>query len=236
MSQTQDQKPIVIDIEIIKKSPRNSAIEARLKRDKSVHDTAPTLEDIEEKLTKAEEARRDQLTRKAQTHTDERRHKVLLRKMSQDMETRLRLQRELQRLEDAGEKRNQQLLRRVRIAKRETEKLSKAQERRELSSTDKKMMVEQRLNEHLANADQNKKEREQQVVAKAKSANHKVTMTVRVQKLKQENELETLKMSLEKKLKLAEMKRDEMIEKRIETAAQFGARRSPSKEQAPDLQ
>ena len=235
MSQTQDQKPIVIDIQI-KKSPRYSAIEARLKRDKSEHDTAPTLEDIEEKLNKAEEARRDQLARKAQTFTDERRHKVLLRKMSQDMETRLRLQRELQRVEDADEKRHQQLLKRVRIAKKESEKLNQAQQRRELTSTDKKMMVEQRLNEHLAMADQNKKELEQQVVAKAKSANNKVTMTVKVQKLKQENETEIRKMSLEKKLKLAEMKREEMIEKRIETAAQFGARRSPTKDQAPDFE
>ena len=102
--QSQDMKPIVIDIEI-KKSPRHPPIEARLKRDQSQHDSAPTLEDIEEKLSKAEQTRRNELARRAQTHTDEKRNRVLLKKMSQDMEYKLRIRREMGKLEKAQQKR-----------------------------------------------------------------------------------------------------------------------------------
>jgi hypothetical protein len=120
---TEEMKPIVIDIEL-KKSPRHPPIEARLKRESSQYDTAPTLEDIEEKLTKADQARKVQLKRRANQHTDEKRNKVLLRKMCQEMESQMKTISELARVDSARAKRQQVLLKRINIAKKETEKLN----------------------------------------------------------------------------------------------------------------
>jgi hypothetical protein len=84
-------------------------------------------------------------------------------------------------------------------------------------------------------AEFNKMEIESQKLASVHAENVKASMTVQVHHLKEENDLETMKMTLEKKQKLAEMKRDEMLEKRVETAHHLGAKRSPSKDQAPPM-
>ena len=64
-------KPVVIDIEVRKMSPeRSPPIAQKLMKQKLHGDVAPSLEEIDMKLKKAEENRREELARK-NPHTDD---------------------------------------------------------------------------------------------------------------------------------------------------------------------
>jgi len=73
-------KAIVIDIEVRKCSPlRSPPIALKLMKQKLEGETPLTLQDIEEKLRKAEELRNNELARK-QHHTDDKVSKVIERR------------------------------------------------------------------------------------------------------------------------------------------------------------
>lgn len=236
MSQlSNEQKPIVIDIEI-KKSPRHPPIEARLMKESEQYDTAPTLEEINDHLLRAQERRQERLNRRAQTHTDEKRNKVLMRKLSNDMDTRMKLDKELSKVETAGKKRDQVLLKRINIAHKECEKISQAHQRKTLLSQEKLHEIEEKIMLAQTMADQKRQELNKQVVTDAKHEINKVKMTVSYQKLKEENELQIKKLQMEKKQKLAEMKREEILERKVEHAIEVGQRKSPFKDSAPQGQ
>lgn len=232
---TTQKTPIVIDIEI-KHSPSKmpQSIKTKLAQRHPSSDTAPTLDDINQRLSKAEIHRREELARRAQNDVEERRVKVLKRRSDQQKDTLERYQRDLVlKFKGADEKRSQLLLKKITVAKMETKKAEQAHMRKIEMENDTKSKMEEKMQHAHYSAEKKKKELEHQTIVKAQAENIKVTQVVETQKLKEQNEKEMLEMQIVKKLKLADMKREELLEKKAEIAHDMGQKRSSSKDDAP---
>lgn len=141
------QKPIVIDIEVKKCSPtRSPPIAAKLLKMKNADEAAPTLEDFNAKLLRAEELRNVELARRAAQLTGEKISKVLERKSTQEKAQLERLQRELeQKSETADQLRRQAIETRVSVAKKESEKVEKALSKIETMEKDKESELQHKM-------------------------------------------------------------------------------------------
>lgn len=102
MSEPQN-KPIVIDVELKRGLPINSPPIAKKLSMIQMNETALTLDDIQEKLDKAEMNRKAELARKALNHTEEKRQQVLKRKDSLLMETQEKYHTQLEKKTEAAD-------------------------------------------------------------------------------------------------------------------------------------
>lgn len=236
---TTKQTPIVIDIHIERTSPLKmpASIKDKIEKRHQSSDTAPTLEEINERLTKAQEIRREELARRAQNDINDRRMKVLKRREDQYKDTLEKYQRELVlKTKGADEKRQQVLLKKITVAHMESKKAEMAHKRKVEMESESKQKMEEKINEVHSMAEQKKKELDHRTKVKAMAENIKVSNIVETHKLKMTNEKEMLEMQIVKKLKLADMKREELLEKKVEIAHEMGQKRSPSKEDAPQAE
>ena len=142
MTETQN-KPIVIDIQLKKASPvRSPPIAMKLKMGQS-NDSAPTLEDIQEKLLRAEMNRREEFAKKATKHIEEKRQNVLQRKIDNERDLQEKTLKQMEQKREAADQLRQELLiKRVNLAHRETEKREQALNRIEASGKDMKTKLQ----------------------------------------------------------------------------------------------
>jgi hypothetical protein len=99
-----NKKPIVFDIEIKEGSPvRSPPIALKLKMSRDSESAPSTLEDIQEKLLRAEVKRREEFARKACLHTEEKRQSVLMRKMATEKGMQAKYKQELEQKTSAAE-------------------------------------------------------------------------------------------------------------------------------------
>jgi hypothetical protein len=113
-----------------------------------------------------------------------------------------------QKCEAADQLRQEQLDRKISMAKKESEKLEQVLSRIEASGKDK----QEKLLMKLINADAKVKEANENILQKAKSQNEKVKEVVQHQKLRIASEALDKWASIQEKLKLAEEKREKNIE------------------------
>ena len=121
------QKPIAFEIKIREHtvSPtRSPPIAQKLMKMSQEHEAPPSLEDIQQKLLRAEKNRKEELARKANTHTDEMTKKVLARKSTLEKEKLAAYEKEQVEKHGLAEQlRMKALSDRVHIAKKESSKL-----------------------------------------------------------------------------------------------------------------
>ena len=213
------QKPVVIDIEVRKMSPgRSPPIAQKLMKQKAHTEAAPSIEDIEQKLKKAEELRKEEFARKKPL-TDEKLHKVLERKSTQEKEQLEKLQKEIdQKAELADELRKKAILTRVTVAKKHSAKVEQAQHKAEEMEKDKENKIRLEMEKKDELAMKICKEATEEVIKKAKAELEKVQKVVETHKCKKTLEIENKKQELLIKHQKADENRGKILEQVKQTA------------------
>jgi hypothetical protein len=215
-----NQIPIVIDIEIRKGSlTRSPPIAKKLQKLKERSERSPCIEDIQEKLRKAEELRKEEFAKKSNLLTDDKISKANERKINQEKDLLEKYQKDLEhKSEQADLLRKQAILNKIQIAKKQSSKVEQVLQKYEEMEKDKENKLREELEKKDEMATQKVKELNEQTILKVKTHIDKVHKVVESQKDRLAKELQEMKNDQEQKHFKAEQKREQILEKVKQTA------------------
>lgn len=229
-------KPVAFEIPIndISSSPKNvKAIKLRLEQSRG-ESAAPTLEQLEMKLKKAEEIRKEQFAKQhpITLNKGQQLSRAQQRRELRDKENIAKNSKVLTKLETAEQQRAQITNSNIEKAKKQTEKVEKAQKYREVKQSQFSVKTKEILSKHDQGFQKSKIEHDK-VLEKAKTRVAKVQETVEQVKLRKAQDLLNKKAVIEDKILKATVKREQVLDKKKETATLLYQKRSPSKDQKP---
>ena len=136
-----------------------------------------------------------------------------------------------ERMEVAVQKRSELISTIVQKAQKESEKLDKASQLR--MDREKSKLTKHKIATALEKAQQKKEQLSNDTVQKAKTHSEKVQIAVQSAREKKAMSKKNLEIDIEQKIKNAQQRKDNILQKKVQTAQMFQAKRSPSKDHSP---
>lgn len=136
-----------------------------------------------------------------------------------------------ERMEVAVQKRSELISTIVQKAQKESEKLDKASQLR--MDREKSKLTKHKITSALEKAQQKKEQLSNDTVQKAKTHSEKVQIAVQSAREKKAMSKKNLEIDIEQKIKNAQQRKDNILQKKVQTAQSFQAKRSPSKDHSP---